>query len=211
MKLRYLLAAALAAFALIPLTASAVDGVVLIDQNKALAGNVTPGDAPGFPVTITRAGSYRLSGNLTLPASADGIVIATSGVTLDLNGFSITGAGGSAARGITDDNVAHARISVRNGHIVGFPTGLRLQASNRITVEDLIADPGPAGLGIVVGGYSLLRHNISGSNGLIQAECPSILTENITGGFITVFVVDTTQQCVRSHNRALNYGDSVTE
>ncbi len=40
--------------------AGAVDGVVLIDQNRALAGNVTPGDTPGFPVTISLSGSYRL-------------------------------------------------------------------------------------------------------------------------------------------------------
>ena len=41
--------------------AEAVDGVQLINQELALAGNVTPGDEPGFPVTITRSGSYRLS------------------------------------------------------------------------------------------------------------------------------------------------------
>ena len=29
--------------------AEAVDGVVLIDQNRALAGNVTPGDLPASP------------------------------------------------------------------------------------------------------------------------------------------------------------------
>ena len=32
----------------------AVDGVVLIDQNRALAGNFTPGDTAGFPVTSPR-------------------------------------------------------------------------------------------------------------------------------------------------------------
>jgi hypothetical protein len=41
----------------------AVDGVVLIDQNKALAGSVTPGDTPGFPVTISLPGSYRVLSN----------------------------------------------------------------------------------------------------------------------------------------------------
>ncbi len=45
-------------------TARAVDGVILIDQSKAMAGNITPGDAPGFPVTISQPGSYRLSSNL---------------------------------------------------------------------------------------------------------------------------------------------------
>jgi hypothetical protein len=70
----------------------AVDGVVLIDQNRALAGNVTPGDLPGFPVTISRAGSYRLSGNLDIAdPDAIGIEIMSNDVTLDLNGFKIQG------------------------------------------------------------------------------------------------------------------------
>src|SRR3977135_1627429 len=70
----------------------AVDGVVLIDQNRALAGNVTPGDAPGFPVTISQSGSYRLSGNITVPdLNTTAIHITADYVTLDLNGFSING------------------------------------------------------------------------------------------------------------------------
>lgn len=211
MRLRSLLAAALAAFALAPLATLAVDGVILIDQNKALAGNVTPGDAPGFPVTLTRPGSYRLSGNLTLPAAADGIAVTSDGVSLDLNGFSIIGAGGAATRGITDEDVTRSQISVRNGRIAGFPASIRLQLSNRIVIEDLFADPGPVGLSIVVGGFSRLHRNVAGSNGLIQAECPSILTENITDGFITAFVTDATKQCVRIHNRSLNYGGNISE
>ena len=47
---------------------SAVDGVVLLDQNRAWAGSATPGDTPGFPITLSQPGSYRLSGNLTVPA-----------------------------------------------------------------------------------------------------------------------------------------------
>jgi hypothetical protein len=72
-------------------TLYAGDGVILIDQNRALAGNVTPVDAPGFPVTITQPGSYRLSGNLTAGANVSGIEILASNVTLDLNGFTISG------------------------------------------------------------------------------------------------------------------------
>jgi hypothetical protein len=72
--------------------AEAVDGVVLIDQNRASAGNITPGDLPGFPVTISRPGSYRLSGNLDV-ANPDttAIEITANNVTLDLNGFTIQG------------------------------------------------------------------------------------------------------------------------
>ncbi|HEY3835616.1 MAG TPA: hypothetical protein VGL72_03560 [Bryobacteraceae bacterium] len=70
----------------------AVDGVILIDQPHALAGNITPGDAPGFPVTLSQPGSYRLSGNLSVPdAATTAIQITADGVTLDMNGFSIIG------------------------------------------------------------------------------------------------------------------------
>src|SRR5438093_8400021 len=70
----------------------ALDGVVLINQNAALAGNVTPGDTPGFPVTISVTGSYKLSGNLTVPdANTTAILINADDVTIDLNGFSIIG------------------------------------------------------------------------------------------------------------------------
>lgn len=70
----------------------AADAVVLIDQNRAQAGYITPDDAPGFPVTISQSGSYRLSGNLTVPdVNTTAIKITADFVTLDLNGFSIIG------------------------------------------------------------------------------------------------------------------------
>src|SRR5271154_6656573 len=76
----------------IPGSLYAVDGVVLINQSSALQGGVTPGDAPGFPVTISQPGSYRLSSNLVVPDSnTNAIEITAEFVTLDLNGFSIVG------------------------------------------------------------------------------------------------------------------------
>jgi hypothetical protein len=132
------LAAVLACIGSLP--ASAVDGVVLIDQNKALAGNVTPGDAPGFPVTLSVSGSYRLAGDLTLASPTDtGVLIAANNVTLDLNGFSILGSvtctdsgtqitcpgsinpNGSNGIGVvaqtTIGGVITGGITVENGHI----------------------------------------------------------------------------------------------
>lgn len=85
--LRALLIAALAAG-----SAFAADGVIEINQARALAGGVTEGDEPGFPVTLAESGGYLLTGNLLIEsASTTAIEITASTVDLDLNGFTIEG------------------------------------------------------------------------------------------------------------------------
>src|SRR5262245_12785083 len=86
---------ALAGIFLLAQPSYAADGVVLIDQAAVLAGGITPGDGPDFPVQITVPGSYRLSSDLVLPTSGgvQGVLIQSNDVTLDLNGFTIHGAG----------------------------------------------------------------------------------------------------------------------
>ena len=75
---------ALASF-LLPACAFAADGQVLINQSIIMA-------AGGFPYVISQPGSYKLSGNLAVPNGVSGISITANNVTLDLNGFSMTGA-----------------------------------------------------------------------------------------------------------------------
>jgi hypothetical protein len=102
-------------------TAFAVDGVKLITQSRAIAGGVTPNDAPGFPVTISRRGSYRLASNLSVESSNVHAIQITSprgDVTIDLNGFTITGPGApGSGDGITSavGNQAIENIIVTNG------------------------------------------------------------------------------------------------
>jgi hypothetical protein len=67
------LVAALASAAGSP--AIAADGAVLITHTKALAGNITPGDPPGYPITLSKTGSYKLGGNLIPGAGKNGIEI----------------------------------------------------------------------------------------------------------------------------------------
>jgi hypothetical protein len=55
-------------------------------------GGFTPGDAPGFPLTISQPGSYRLVENITVPnSSTTAIEVTADNVTIDLNGFAIFG------------------------------------------------------------------------------------------------------------------------
>ena len=66
-------------------------GEILITQAKALAGNVTPGDSPGFPVTLSLPGSYALASNLIPGPGKIGIVAAAPDIAIDLSGFTMSG------------------------------------------------------------------------------------------------------------------------
>src|SRR5271166_2366948 len=72
--------------------ALAVDGNVLINQSTITNGLTGCPTGGHFPIIICQSGSYRLSGNVTVPdANTDAIHITADNVALDLNGFAILG------------------------------------------------------------------------------------------------------------------------
>jgi hypothetical protein len=72
--------------------ALAVDGVLEINQTCGVQTGCFAGDTAGFPVTITAGGSYRLTSNLVISnKDIDGILVIANSVSLDLNGFEISG------------------------------------------------------------------------------------------------------------------------
>jgi len=81
----------------IPAAALAADGVLEINQVCAENGGCFTGDAAGFPVTLSQAGSYRLTGNLDVrggesPQSTTAIEVTAEDVSVDLGGFALIGA-----------------------------------------------------------------------------------------------------------------------
>ncbi|MCK7510597.1 MAG: hypothetical protein MZV70_45425 [Desulfobacterales bacterium] len=118
--------------------ARAADGVIEINQARALAGGITLGDTPGFPVAITQPGGYRLTGNLEIGAGVTAIEIAARDVTIDLHGFAILGPTSCAGapsrraprragrpRSRAADHAppcATARFAARPGSAPGLPT-----------------------------------------------------------------------------------------
>jgi hypothetical protein len=117
-------AAALFLAAALAPTARAVDGVIEINQTRAAAGGVTPSDAPGWPVTIDSPGSYRLTGNLTLPdGSTTAIEVTAGSVSIDLNEFEIacSGSCGGPGAGI-EASSRFGSITVANGRIIDMGT-----------------------------------------------------------------------------------------
>jgi len=175
----------------------AVDGVILIDQNRALAGGVTPGDAPGFPITITLPGAYRLSGNLSVPQGTDGIHLTASNITIDLNGFSITtptnNALDSSASGITtpfESGTVASGIAIRNGVIEGFVLAINLSPSSNMVFDNLFLHWGrPLSEGTFsLGAFSLVR-NVIAPDQILQLSCPSVVTAS---AFRTILAIDAT-------------------
>src|SRR5450755_529195 len=78
----------------------------------------TPGDTDDVFV-ISQAGNYFLSGNVTVPSGKTGIEVTAAGVTIDLNGFQITGPGsGSFSTGIYVPSANNCAI--KNGSITNF-------------------------------------------------------------------------------------------
>jgi len=137
-KFRLLLLAA--ASLLCPGAGGAVEGVIEINQARALAGGVTPGDRPGFPVTLSTPGSYRLTSNLNVgnDPNLSAIEISADRLNLDLNGFVVAGpvtctgfpptlacSPSGTGKGIspspTSGIIIH--VEVRNGTVRGFAGG----------------------------------------------------------------------------------------
>jgi parallel beta-helix repeat protein len=94
-----------------------------------------------LPYTITESGSYYVTGNLS--STGHGIIIESSGVTVDLMGFSLTGDVGEcmSCYGIHmwgSTNAAIDKVVIKGGVISGFSNGLRLGYTNGSRIEGLM-------------------------------------------------------------------------
>ena len=92
------------------------NGEVLITQAAVNAGNITPGDTPGFPVTISVSGTYRLASNLVVTTTVNGIEVRANEVTIDMGGRMLAGSG-VGRNGITSFN---RNLRVERGTVRGF-------------------------------------------------------------------------------------------
>lgn len=93
--------------------------------------------ASATTVTINQPGSYVLTGNITVGAGSNGVFITASNVTLDLNGYTISGATGNTSAGILLSSVGNVRV--RNGNVERFGGGVNMVGVlNAVTVEDLL-------------------------------------------------------------------------
>ena len=143
----------------------AADGVTEISQASAEA-------AGGFPVLIDQSGSYGLTSNLTVAdPDADAIVITADHVTIDLNGFLVSGpviCSGAPGSIVCDPGTGRGvastsrNVSILNGSITGFAAG-GVVLGDDATVERLrVAENG--GDGISVAMLSTVAHSRATDN-----------------------------------------------
>jgi len=174
----------------------AADGVIEINQARALAGGVTPGDTPGFPVTISVSGSYRLTSNLDVTGqptpqnvTAIAVVAGATNVTIDLNGFAIIGPescsgtpisctpGPGGGDGI--NNMALGSVTVRNGIVRGMGrAGIALSGGSLVEKVHVITN---ATDGIYIN-TGIVRECVAASNGAfgIITDGTAMVTQNVT-------------------------------
>ena len=69
---------------------------------------------------IKQSGSYYLTGNIKVAGASNGINVQTSGVSIDLNGFTLAGPGKNATGGNAIVSTGND-VRVRNGFIDGWP------------------------------------------------------------------------------------------
>lgn len=159
----------------LPMEAHA-QGPIQIDQAAALAGGVTPGDEPGFPVTLSEPGSYLLVGNLDLtticPATIHGIEVTDHNVSIDMAGFEIKGCVTCQGHNCTDVGTpppagiysTQSDVTVSNGIVQRMGIGIQLDDNGHaINVRSLFNSDG----GIYVGKGGLIRNSLAdGNNGV---------------------------------------------
>jgi hypothetical protein len=165
------------------------DGAILINQAKVDLGGISPGDGAGFPVTLSKPGLYRLTGNLVVTDMArTAIVISSPGVTLDLNGFEISGPNTCSGSGaaLSCASMSLPANAVR-GHGVNVSVGSDSPASVVIANGSL---RGFAGQGLIASGnrYNFTARRLSvshmgyygvrGAAGVVD----STLDRNVSGG-----------------------------
>ena len=178
------------------------------EPRTAINNTNTPGDADSL-YKITQPGSYYLTGNITGVVGKHGIEIAASGVTLDLNGFDMSGVAAMGAfDGISVTLLNQSNITIRNGSVrswgdEGIDLGTIAAANCRF---EGVSARSNAGNGILVGPTSTLTDCTATSNagnGIstgINSHITSCSATNNTSNGINATISSTLTDCSASSN-----------
>jgi parallel beta-helix repeat protein len=149
-----------------------------IEARTPVDAITTPGNA-SEQFIITQPGSYYLTGDISGVTGKDGISIQTNDVTLDLNGFAMTGAS-APGNGITVSGSGMVNIVIRNGTMRNWSNGV-LDLNGYCELERLriYACQYDAGNGIYIGDHCVVKNcsAIYNSGAGIQVGNDCVLTD----------------------------------
>ena len=163
----------------------------LLESPVAYAGEVKLLKQPGtFPLVIAASGSYRLKSNIVVPdADTTAISITADDVTLDLNGYTISGptvcSGEPVSCAPTGSGIGVSSsadgITIGNGTIRGMGSrGIRLDGRNAIVERIRARSNGGGGIHVNDAGCRISRNLIADSQSTgIVASASCIVTENV--------------------------------
>jgi parallel beta-helix repeat protein len=153
-------------------TAWQLAGALALLTGTLLGAGATPAAAAATPITAcgqTVTTDAQLTVDLSCPAG-DGIDVGAADITVDLGGHTITGSTGGNGVSIT----AFDDVTVTNGSLSGFATGVRVfnASGASVTNLDVTVAPGPLTSGVVLG----------------NAQDSSVTGTTVRGGGIGVLV-----------------------
>jgi len=133
-----------------PLWNIAAETGIIASAIEGTQTRIQQSDLSGGTYTISSPGRYAVVENLTAPALATTINITASNVYLDLNGFTINGAGGGA--NIIDATSGTSNIYIGNGVLINAPSigvNIRNNTTN-VVLENIQATNSSSGVGFQI-------------------------------------------------------------
>ena len=139
--------------------------------------------------------STALTTDLVCTGTGDALVIAADNVVLDLKGHSITGPGAGPSEGAGIRAVERTGVTITNGTVSGFETGVVVDTSHFTTVSKVSAHHNIRGINIANGDNLLVTKNTVWANEgdaiRVGGSDASVVTQNVaTDNVFGIYVAD---------------------
>ena len=143
--------------------ATALAAVIALSATRAAAATVSCGD------TIIK--NTKLNHDL-IDCPGNGIVIGHGKITLDLNGHRIVGDGSFLGNGV-DNSAGYDQVTIKNGAIVEFASGVHLENASLNRLSGLLlASNQFTGIELLTSHHNSIQHNeaIANDEGIVLGE-----------------------------------------
>lgn len=159
-----------------------------LDQIEARTPVQTLTGDSAYQFVISASGAYYLTGNITGLSGRGGILVDANNVTIDLNGFTLSGVSGALV-GISANASYNNNFTVRNGIIANWPGGGISMPNSTLAVVETVTFNGCAAGAVHLGQTALIRrcqveNSGSSTSAAVTAESNAIITDCMVHGYL---------------------------